>query len=363
MAATALGIYLCFRLAAPFLSALVWAWALAVVFSPFQGWLESKLRRPGLAATAAVLVIGVVVVATATLVGQRLAHQAAQGAKLIEAKVESGEWRSVLTTQPRVAAMADRIERQIDLPGAVKALAAWLSTAAGAFVKGSVVQAISVCLTFYLLFFFLRDRQAVLRACRSLSPLADDETDRLFARIGDTIHATVYGTLVVASVQGLLGGLMFWWLGLTAPLLWGLVMAVLAVVPMLGAFIVWIPAAIFLALDGSWGKAAILTAWGMLVVGTIDNVLRSSLVGTRLKLHTVLVFVSVVGGVVLFGAAGLILGPVALTVTLLLLEISPVRIIPGRPDQAAGPASQPSPTPRRSRHAPERDQAADQFTP
>jgi predicted PurR-regulated permease PerM len=113
---------------------------------------------------------------------------------------------------------------------------------------------------------------------------------------------------------------MFWWLGLPAPLLWGMVMAILAVVPMLGAFIVWIPAALFLALEGSWGKALILTLWGMLIVGTIDNLLRPVLVSSRLKLHTVLAFISVVGGLMLFGAAGLILGPVALTITTVLLE-------------------------------------------
>ena len=145
--------------------------------------------------------------------------------------------------------------------------------------------------------------------------------DRLFSRIGDTIYATIYGTLAVSSAQGVLGGLMFWWLGLSAPLLWGVVMALLAVVPVLGAFIVWIPAALFLVLEGNWGKALILALWGMFVVGTVDNLLRPILVGNRLKLHTVLAFMSVVGGLILFGPAGLILGPLALTVTAVLLEI------------------------------------------
>ena len=98
-------------------------------------------------------------------------------------------------------------------------------------------------------------------------------------------------------------------------------MALLAVVPMAGAFVVWLPAALFLVSEGSWEKALILTLWGMLVVGTIDNLLRPILVGNRLKLHTVLAFISVVGGLMLFGPAGLILGPVILTITMILLEI------------------------------------------
>jgi predicted PurR-regulated permease PerM len=98
-------------------------------------------------------------------------------------------------------------------------------------------------------------------------------------------------------------------------------MAVLAVIPVLGAFIVWIPAALFLALAGSWGKALILALWGGVVVGGIDNVIYPILVGNRLKLHTIPAFMAIVGGLIVFGPCGLILGPVALTVTVLLLEI------------------------------------------
>ncbi len=318
---TAFGIYLCYRMAVPFLAALVWAVALAVLFAPFQQWLETKFKHPSLAAGLSVLVIGLIVVVPATFVGQRLVLQAAKGAELIESKVKSGEWRRALQAQPRLAPLADRIERQMDLPGTVKTLATWLSTTAGSIVKGSVYQMIGFCLTFYLLFFLLRDRLAALQSLRSLSPLSEAEMDRLLGRVCDTIYATVYGTLAVSSVQGVLGGLMFWWLGLSAPLLWGVVMALLAVVPVLGAFVVWIPAALFLALEGSWGKALILALWGMFVVGTIDNLLRPILVGTRLKLHTIIAFMSVVGGLILFGPAGLIIGPVVLTVTIGLLEI------------------------------------------
>jgi len=321
MGATALGIYLCYRLVAPFLSALAWAMGLAVLFAPFQRWLASKLKHPSLAALLSILMIGLIVVIPATFVGQQLVLQAAKGAELIETKVKSGEWRRVLQAQPRLDPLVKRIESQLDLPGTFSALTKWLSTTAGSIVKGSVFQALGLCLTFYLLFFFLRDQHAALQAIRSLSPLSESEMDGLFKRVGDTIHATVYGTLAVAFVQGLLGGLMFWWLGLPAPFLWGLVMALLAVVPVLGAFVIWIPAALFLALEGNWGKALILALWGMFVVGTIDNLLRPMLVGNRLKLHTLLAFISVVGGLMLFGAAGLLLGPVVLTITTGLLEI------------------------------------------
>lgn len=321
MAATALGIYLCYRMALPFVPALTWALALAVLFMPVHRRLESRVKRSNPAASLSVLVIGLIVVVPATFVGQRLVSEAVSGADTIRAKVESGEWRSVLDPHPRVAPIARLIERQIDVPGTIGTLAAWLTTATASFVKGSVIQAIGVLLTFYLLFYFLRDRRAMLLSLRSLSPLSEADMDRLFSRVGDTVYATIYGTLAVAAVQGTFGGLMFWWLGLPAPLLWGLVMGVLAIVPVLGAFVVWVPAALFLALDGSWGKALMLAVWGGVVVGGIDNVMYPILVGNRLKLHTIPAFIAIVGGLIVFGPSGLVLGPVVLTVTVLLLEI------------------------------------------
>jgi predicted PurR-regulated permease PerM len=330
MGATAGGAYLCYRLALPFLGALAWALALAVVFTPFQRWVESKVRVSNLAAILSVVVIGGGVCSLAWLVGQRLVVEAANGAEAITAKIDSGEWKQALAAHPRLLPLTDWMVRQ-NLPEAVKTATTWLTTSAAALVKGSVLQAIELLLTFYLLFFFLRDRGIALRLLRSMSPLSPAQMDRLLVRIDDTIYATIYGTLAVSAVQGLLGGLMFWWLGLPAPLLWGVVMGLLAVVPVLGAFVVWVPAGIYLAMEGNWGKALILALWGCAVVGTIDNLLYPYLVGTRLKLHTVLAFISAVGGLLVFGPAGLILGPVVLTVTIELLDSWHSRPAAGEP--------------------------------
>jgi predicted PurR-regulated permease PerM len=297
-----------------------WALALAVLVTPFQRWIEIRLKLPGVAAAVSVLVAGLVVAVPATFVGQQLVQEAAKGTEIIRAKVESGKWRQAIEAQPRLAPLASWIERKVDLPGTVNDLAAWLTSTAGAVLKGSMFQVIGFGLTFYFLFYFLRDRSVALQTLRSLSPLSEVQMDQLFGRVSDTIFATVYGTLAVSAVQGLLGGLMFWWLGLPVPLLWGVVMALLAVLPVLGAFVVWIPAALFLALEGSWEKALILTLWGGVVVGGIDNMLRPILLGNRLKLHTIVAFASVIGGVILFGPSGLILGPVVVTVTAVFLE-------------------------------------------
>lgn len=314
------GVYLCVRLAAPFLYSLVWALTLAVLFSPLQRRLESRLKSPGAAALFIALFIGLVAVLLFVFLAQQLMIQTTKGTEMLEARFQAGEWRHLLATHPRLSHLAETIQQQLDLPGLVKSLATWVSAAAGAIVKGSVYQVLGFGLTFYLLFFFLRDRRAMLQSLRSLSPLAHETTDRLCREVGDTIHATVYGTLAVSLLQGALGGLMFWWLGLPVPLFWGGVMALLALIPVLGAFVVWTPAAFFLLSQGDWEKALILTLWGTLVVGTVDNLLRPVFIGSRLKLHTVLAFLSVVGGLILFGPAGLILGPVVLTITTFLLQ-------------------------------------------
>jgi predicted PurR-regulated permease PerM len=343
MAATALGVFLCYRLAFPFLAPLVWALALAVLFVPFQRWMESKVASPSMAALLAVLVIALILVVPMTFVVQRLVVEAARGATLIESKVAAGDWKQTLAGQQYAGSVLERLERQIDLPGSFKLFSNWLITRAGSIVTGSVFQVVDFFLTFYMLFFFLRDRRAVLATLARLSPLDREEMELLCTRVGDTIHATVYGTLVVSAVQGLLGGLMFWWLGLPAPLLWGVIMALLALVPVLGAFVVWVPAVLFLMAEGSWGKAIILTLWGAVVVGTADNLLRPILVGKRLRIHTLLAFLSVIGGLVQFGPAGLILGPAVVAGTIVLLEIwfKRTRAATGAAPAAESPAAGP----------------------
>ena len=321
MAMTVGGLYLCYRMALPFVPALAWALALALLLVPVQRWLEVKLRSRGAAAGSLVLVAGVVVLFPAMLVIDRMIAEASSGASAINAMTASGQWRVNLEAYPLLARVADWVEGQFDLPDTVSAITSWLTGTIASMARESLVQIIGMVLTLYLLFYFLRDRSSILASIESLSPLDSADTTRMFGDVDDTVHATVYGTLIVAIVQGALGGVMFWWLGLPAPLLWGVVMGLLAVVPVLGAFIVWIPAAIFLLLDGSGGKALILALWGSVVVGGIDNVLYPMLVGRRLKMHTLLAFVSIVGGLMVFGSSGLILGPVTFAITRLLLEI------------------------------------------
>ena len=318
--ASVAGILLCALIAWPFLGAITWALTLAILFAPLHGAVEKHVRHPNIAALLSTAIVIVVVVVPAAFVVERLITEATSGIQSLQARVEGGELQALLDRYPALAPFGDWIDRQFDLPSMMSAIATWLSNLGAVFVKGSFLQVVEVFITFYLLFYFLRDRLAAKTVIKTWLPLTPPEIEQVFRRVAETVHATVYGTLAVAAVQGTLGGLMFWVLGLPTPLLWGLVMGLLSIVPVLGAFIVWIPAAILLLLDGSWIRALILAAWGGIVVGSIDNVLRPMFVGNRLRLHTIPAFISIIGGLLLFGAPGFILGALAATMTMLLVE-------------------------------------------
>lgn len=325
LAVAALGLYVCYLLALPFLGAITWAVVLSILIAPAHRRLEERLPYPSLAAMLSTIAAAVVVAVPVLFVAQQLIGEAANAAVFVEKMLRSSAWRAAIDDSPRLAAIAAWLEERLDLAGAAASLAAWLTGRSTSFLRASATQLAGFVLTFYFLFFFLRDRGRILALIDALSPMSAAETRLLVGRFSETVDATIFGVIVVAIVQGTLGGLMFWWLGLPLPMVWGLVMGLLAIVPVLGAFVVWIPASLFLALDGSWGKAFILAAWGGLIVASIDNLLYPMLVGNRLKLHAVPALVAAIGGIILFGAAGLVLGPAVIVMTWALVDILKAR--------------------------------------
>lgn len=333
---TAVGIWLCYRLAAPFLPALAWALALAVIAEPGSCWLLRHVSRPGLAAGLSVLAVALLIIGPAFFIAYQVAQQAAEWSGGLAPE----HFGRQLMENPHIGPSLEWLQQRFDLPAQVRKLGEAAAAMATGLLQASLGAVVQLFLTLFILFYLLRDRDAALAALRRMMPLNDDETDWLFARVAATVYASVYGHVIVALVQGALGGLMFWWLGLPAPLLWGVAMAIAAMVPVLGPFAIWGPAAVFLLADGNWVKALILTVWGILVVGLIDNILYPALVGDKLRLHTAPVFLSILGGLALFGASGLILGPVVLSVTLALLGVWRDRTRAGRTaEQGVKPAA------------------------
>jgi predicted PurR-regulated permease PerM len=321
LVSTALLFYACYLMARPFLPAMAWALALAIVAHPAHCWIARRVSKPGLAAALGVVLVALIIVAPAGLVVHTMVGKAAETLQVLQGgEVERAVDRAA-QSNPRLGHIWGWLKSRGNAGSALDQVTGLAGTTLKSIVGGSTWGVVTFLVAFLLLFYFWRDRALFTGFIRHFLPLSDQETDRLFSRLRDTVYASIYGTLVVAAVQGALGGLMFWWLGLPAPLLWGVVMALLSVIPVLGAFVIWIPAAIFLAMQGHWGKAIILTLWGTLVVGLIDNLLYPILVGKRLRLHTVPVFLGIVGGLIVFGASGLVLGPVIVALTDAVLNI------------------------------------------
>ncbi len=190
-------------------------------------------------------------------------------------------------------------------------------------VAGATVQAFfHAFVLFYAMFFFLRDGEGMLRKILHYLPLEDRDEKVLLARFTSVARATLKGTLVIGVMQGGLAGLAFALAGIPSAVFWGTVMTVFSVIPGIGTALVWVPAAFILALEGSYGRAAGLTVFCLVVVGSIDNVLRPRLVGQDTKMHELTVFLGTVGGIILFGVAGFIIGPIVAALFVTTWEIA-----------------------------------------
>jgi predicted PurR-regulated permease PerM len=305
----------------PFVPALTWAVVLAVIAHPQHERILVYVRWPGVASTLAVVLVTLVIALPAALLVREVGHEAVASADAFQRLMDGGRWKRALDQIQWLAPIREQLDLQFDVRGQMAQASGGVAKGVQGALASGIELVVTLMVTFFLLFFFLRDKWRILAAVEGLMPLAPAEAAQVVRRLREMIGAVVYGTLVVALVQGSLGGLIFWWLDLRAPLLWGAIMALLAVLPILGASIVWAPAAVILALDGDWEKALILAAWGALVIGLIDNVLLPVLMKNRLHMHTVPVFIAAVGGLFAFGATGVVLGPVILALGFALLEV------------------------------------------
>lgn len=319
IAAIAVAFYLCWVLIRPFVAVITWAAALAVLAHPLHARLELRVR-PNAAALICVLLVALVIVAPAAVVSQKLFIELKETLHAVGTDLSIAQIHSQVQQHPRLAALVEWLENELDLGQQIRSATGMVAGKVAEWVSGSVWLFTQFFLTFLTLFYFFRDRAGLLEFLRRLIPLPAAETGEILDRIARTVNAALYGNILVRLIQGFLGGLMFWILGLPAPFLSGAATALCAVLPMIGSAIVWVPAAIFLAISGSWVKAVILAFWGGVVVGLIDNFVYPILIAGELRFHPLAVFFAVFGGLLAFGITGVVLGPVILAITVALLE-------------------------------------------
>lgn len=304
----------------PFFGAVCWAVFIAIVFWPlYQRFLKGSHGRPNMAAAATLTVVLLIVILPMSMV----AAAVTQEASVFVERMRSGEIRIGAFFQGFVEALPQWAQSMLQRFGILdfamlqQKLIAALS-ASSQVLTSRVMSIGQVTLDFivaffvmlYIVFFLFRDGERLTKGIQRSIPLQPLHTERLMRQFATVVRATVKGNIVVALVQGALGGIAFGVLGIPGAVLWGAVMALFSLLPAVGAALVWAPVAIWFFFNGQMLQGIGLTLWGGLVIGLVDNVLRPILVGKDTRMPDYLVLVATLGGIVVFGLNGFVIGPV-----------------------------------------------------
>lgn len=304
----------------PFFGAIFWGSVLAILFTPFYRRLLAVFRgRRNLAAIATLILCLVIVIFPLAFITAALVQE---GIGLYQ-KIQSGEIHFGMYFQQIIHAlpqwMVELLDRsgfgdisalQEELSAGVMAGSRFIATQAFSIGQNTFEFIISFGIMLYLLFFLLREGSVLSVQIRNAIPLNLEYKQYLLSKFITVLRATVKGNIVVAAMQGVAGGIIFWILGIQGPLLWGTLMAFLSLLPAIGAALIWAPVAIYFLLSGDIWSGVILVAFGVLVIGMVDNILRPVLVGKDTQMPDYVVLISTLGGMALFGLSGFIIGPV-----------------------------------------------------
>ncbi|WP_049628967.1 AI-2E family transporter [Cellvibrio sp. pealriver] len=301
----------------PFFGTIFWACAITIIFFPLQQRLLKRLN--GRTNTVSLLTLTACIVIVVLPVTVLVSSVVAEGADFYK-KLESGEVNpaqyieQVRTAFPAIQQAAERFGIDVarikeGVLNVSMSSGKWLAQNALSIGQNTFKLLLNICLMLYLTFFLLRDGQRLLELLIRALPLGDARERMLFAKFGEVTRATIKGNLVIAIIQGTLGGLILWALGIPGALLWGVVMGMFSLIPAIGPAIVWVPVAIYLFATGDNIKGIILVAFGAGVIGLVDNILRPILVGRDTKMPDYIVLLSTLGGLALFGINGFIIGP------------------------------------------------------
>lgn len=329
LALAAVALYFCYLIARPFLTPIFLAVMIAIVFHPIHVRVQARIRGRNAASLISTILVLIVLVVPTIGLGVVVTREVRGLYQLLdERSAQQGGWN------PYAMHIVDRLLgwvgqytdlKSLDFRGA---LLRWLEQISrfllswGAQILSNIISFFAeAVIALFTLFFLFREGGSIGLRAASFLPLRADQVDRLFTGISNSIIANVYGCLAVGAAQGTLLSLAFWVLGLPSPVLWGLVTALFSLIPIIGSAAVWGPAVIILMVSGHWWKGLILLGLSAAVVGQIDSLVRPYVISERAKMHTLLVFFALLGGVKAFGVMGLFIGPVVLSVTLVVLEM------------------------------------------
>jgi predicted PurR-regulated permease PerM len=334
-------LFLVYRILAPFLDTLGWAGVIGIATYPLYRRLRNRLPgRSTVAASIMTPLVVLILVVPFVLFIFVLGGEVSQVYQYLEKLTAAGgpDVLGSLSRNPAVQPVLDRIRPLLDmldievsstLLPALKKLATVLLGYSTAILKNFFLMIIKLVLMVIALFFLYRDGESFLQRFLSVLPLEKVECDALLDTVRRVISAVIYGILLTCLVQGILGGIGFWFCGLPSPILFGALMAVAALVPVVGTALIWLPGGLWLIAGGEVVMGIVLLAWGMFVVGMIDNLLRPLFISGRAHLSLFIIAVGVLGGVFAFGPLGVVTGPIVLALFLAVFEIYARRVFPG----------------------------------
>jgi predicted PurR-regulated permease PerM len=323
---TAAALYVAYIIYRPFLKALFLALVLTFAFLPAHQWVARRVRGKTVAALITTTLVLLVIMLPLMLISIRLVSEAMSLYGFVSQQAGTA-WshRSAWTTEAvqRASEQTGMSPAQIKstVTARVQEFGAWLVGMAGWVARGFTQQVTTGILTLLVLFFFLRDREVYGRGIAHLLPLPPGRLKELSATLEDTVVSNLYGMVAVGVIQGGLTALGWWMTGLRAPFLWGAIATIFSFIPLAGPSLVWIPGAVVLAARGNWVQAAVLCGWGAIVVSAADYIVRPRFAGGSANTNTLLVLLSLLGGLKAFGPVGIIAGPVVLCAVTVLLKM------------------------------------------
>jgi predicted PurR-regulated permease PerM len=329
--AAALG-YALLKIFSPFFGAMAWAAFLAFLLFPLNVRWRRRLRGKEITAAVLTVLAPITILLPLSALSIDFVTQISDLVRKLQKSAAQWDIKTFSDLQqfPWIARANDWLQSHTGISAAQ--VQSWLVSGAqhvlqgaagfsGSFFLGALDSLFSFAVMLILLFFFLQDGNLMMSRARNLIPLDESRKDRLFQQVGDVTRAIVIGTSLTALLQGFLIGAGFAIAGLPSPVVFAVLAALLSMLPVGGSALVWAPATVWLFIDGRWGYAIFMLAWGLLIAG-VDNVVRPLLISGRAKISALAVFVGVLGGIPAFGAIGIIAGPVALSLTLALIEFA-----------------------------------------
>lgn len=319
--------FLSYQIFQPFLTPIAWAVVFCVVFYPVYAFILKVIRVKAVASLVTLILILIVIIGPFSYISYSLVNEVSNVVSRSDADVKN---LSALLSNDRVVRVFKKVQPYTGLEGPSDQVIIENMKKMGKKIIDSLSEgfsnAVSVAANFvimaFTIFFFLKDGVDFLQKIKNYLPFSEQQRERLASQIKDMMVSTIYGGVIVAIVQGILGGAAFAVLGIESPIFWGSAMALMSFVPLLGTSIVWLPASAVLLLQGAYGKGISLILIGIFVISMVDNILKPLIIGGRTKMPTVVIFFTVLGGIKVFGLLGLVMGPLVFALFLSVIDMA-----------------------------------------